>query len=184
MWKAWRASNWRSAFRLPLSRMEATFWLSEYHTNLVPERRLANYSKAWHTALSFLHVELCAVSAIYQFWWDANSTSGFNWTNAPQAESEASEMVILVGRDLAPQYNLPFKAWTLCLQKSISEMASCVSNTSQSQETALLVTEKRNLVMICATGPSQLERKIISPGMLVTHLTLTRLGCWLGRPRL
>lgn len=38
-------------------------------------------------------------------------------------------------------------------------MASWVSNTSQSQEAALLITEKRNLVIIRATGPKQLELK-------------------------
>jgi len=34
-----------------------------------------------------------------------------------------------------------------------------------------LVTEERNLVMITATGTKQLEREIIWPEMLATHLT-------------
>ena len=48
-------------------------------------------------------------------------------------------------------------------------MASCVSNTSQSQETALLITEERNRVIIRATGPTQLEREIIWPASNARH---------------
>lgn len=98
MWKAWRASSWMLALRLPLRITEATIWLSEYHTTLKPKRWLANGCNVMHTALS----SLCAVSTIDQFWWDTNSTSDCNWTNAPQGKSEASEKVILAGRDLAP----------------------------------------------------------------------------------
>ena len=111
MWKAWRASNCRSTFWLPFNRIETTFWLSEYMYQATSEddRWLTNASKARHTALSSLHVELFALSAVDQFWWKTNLPSDCNWTNAPQAESEASEKLILTGRHFAPQYTLPFK---------------------------------------------------------------------------
>jgi hypothetical protein len=76
-------------------------------------------------------VEMAAILGHYNFW-NITSEQALQETwlgqeNAktfsaaiavlPQAEFEALEKLILAGRDLAPQYTLPFRVWTLCLQK-------------------------------------------------------------------
>ena len=77
-----------------------------------------------------------------------------SWQNASQAESEALEKLILTGETLAPIFTL--LGCGHCVSKNLFQKWH--GNTLQSQETALLITEKRNLVIKRATGPKQLER--------------------------
>ena len=171
-----RRANWcMSATLLLFWRIDSTFWLSEYQITLTPEKWLAKASKARQTALSSLHVELWARSTGDRFWW--NTKFEF-FTKAPQAELDASEKVTLTGRDWTDQQTLLLRNTTFFFQKLISERESSGRKTSLSQERAEFTTEKKNLVIIRATEPTQGERDIIWPVTLATLFTCTFWGGW------